>query len=275
MGIDHLSYTSVTTWLACPQRWYRHYVAQHTSPLSPVLFLGGTLHLSLAYYFQSKLEGYTPAIAEILEHFCRNWRARTFLETSPMATGVRWGRGDEETRALALGKEMLMALLEHSGHLRPKGVEQEFSFTVEDMPITGRIDLITQEGWVIDWKTSQRSWTETQRPASLQPLFYAAGLGGPIDFRYHVVLKTYTADVEVHRFPVSLREIRWFLHDYLPPVVLSIRQALESGVFPYADPASRACNEYCDYWEVCPSGARRVSWAREARKKNSLERMSP
>lgn len=254
--IPRLTYTATRTYLECPHRFQLVYLEQRAYLVAPSLFLGSTLHLALSTYYQQRIDKAPMTCQECEAFFSEAFRKQTVLPSMPYARGVSWGSQDPglleaDTRSL-LGLYLKWA--EKTG-FSPVCVERDMSRTVGDLPISGRIDAIDRSGIVIDWKTSRvrRNQSEEDRPR-LQPIFYAALLGHPIEFHYHYLHKLPAHEISWEARTITRGTIQWLTHEFLPP----IWRAMHCGAYPYADPSSWFCAPTrCDYWETCKGGALR------------------
>ena len=253
--IKSLTYTATKTYLECAYRFQLIYLEQRPAPVALSLFLGSTLHLALATFYQRGIEGNPMTCRECESFFTEALRKQTVLQHMPSAQGVAWE--DRDPRSLEAETLPLLRLYlnwaEKTG-LSPACVEREVRRTVGGLPIYGRIDLIDRSGIVIDWKTTQAYAEQAEAGNVLQPLFYAALLGRPIEFHFHYLHKLPALEIRWETRSVSRSAIQWLTQEFLPPVW----EAMRCGVYPYADPSSRTCSpSCCDHWGTCKGGALR------------------
>ena len=52
MGLDHLSYSSISTWLMCPRSWKYRYLDRVPVPTSPALMFGSAFHNTVEEYLR-------------------------------------------------------------------------------------------------------------------------------------------------------------------------------------------------------------------------------
>lgn len=123
------------------------------------------------------------------------------------------------------------------------------------VPVIGFIDLITDDGVAVDFKTAGRAWTQQQAETETQPLVYLAALNQsghphtPGRFRHLVITKTRTVQVQQLDTERSMGEVMWFLG-----VVAEVWRAIKAGRF---DRNPRNCYVYgkpCPFLKPCREG---------------------
>ena len=253
--IRSLSYSATRTFLECAYRFQLHYLERRPVAVSPPLFLGATVHLTLSTFYQRRMQGNPMSLVQCESFFSDAFQRQTILEQEPAAQGVSWESQDPnilEAETLSLLK-LYLDWAEKTG-LRPAAIELDLRRTVDGLPISGRIDIVDRSGIIIDWKTTQQPGDQEKRKRDLQPLFYAALLGHPIEFHYHYLPKGRIHEIRWDSRKVSRAAMRWLTEAFLPPVW----EAMQHGPFPYADPSSWVCSPACcDYWGICNGGALR------------------
>ncbi len=185
-SIEHLSYSSLTTYAQCPRKFYYRYI-QHAEPefIPAALAFGGAIHRVAELIHHACLEGQLlPELESLMERFDEAWRLST-------AGGIpiSYARLDDERSLRALAERMLSAYREHvfamSQHrtcqvLAIEHVEQ-FHFLKSLPPLEMRVDLVelAPNGDLIisDLKTSRSRWNEIKlREAIPQLVLYSIGL---------------------------------------------------------------------------------------------------
>lgn len=247
--IDHLSYSSMSAYMRCPKQFYYSRVEQPPWPIytSHYLFLGSTVHKILDDYFKARIAGHPMSIAETVAAFEQDFDDRTMLHES--STGVDW-KNQDEAYIKDLGSLLLGNYLRSPAAVRLIPVQTEFTFNrvLGGIPITGRVDLIDSLGRIVDFKVTKKAKSQRAADKDLQPTFYAAGFGGPIEFNYHFILKQLNTEVVVVKTQRTQSDIDYLANELMPGVWNGIQQ----GLFPPCDPGNWLCDpRYCDYWHIC------------------------
>jgi hypothetical protein len=246
--IDHLSYSSITTFLECGENWRRKYILKEPTKSSPALVFGSAFHGSV--------EGaLTPGNqTPILDLWSANWAKAIEKEN------VFWGADTPEQHynegvRLLSHKTITDAIagikvgIDEAG---PK-IERKVELHVPGVPIPviGYIDLILDDGTPADLKTSSRSWTEDKASDSLQGLFYLAalnqaGIQTSGKFTHIVFVKTKEPKVQILENIHGSKEL-FFLFEIIKRIWLSI----QFDNFPI-NPTGWICSDqYCDFYANC------------------------
>lgn len=245
--IDHLSYSSVTSYLDCPENWRRKYIAKEPTQSSPALVFGSAFHGTIEELVVNPLgnvlsiwdESWTKA----LEGQSIFWGTDTPEET--YNDGVRMFSNQAllaEIRKIVPGSDERGAKIERKVELRVPSVP---------IPIIGYIDIILQDGTPADFKTSARSWSDDKAADSLQGLFYLAALnqaGVEINWKFkHIIfVKTKEPKVQILENVHKPGEL-FFLFD----LISRVWQGIEKEVFPMNPTTWKCTDKYCDFYANC------------------------
>lgn len=251
MEIDHLSYSSISTWLMCPRSFKYKYVEKIPTPTSPALIFGSAVHDTVEEYISETEHRY--ALAELWPF---KWNAQ--LEENK---DISWnddtpeGLHNEGLRLLSSPDivkvvDALTCMVDEQGPC----IERKVELRVPDVPIpiVGYIDMIGTDGVPHDLKTSAKSWNTDKARSEIQPLFYLAALlqsGNNLHqlrFRHVVFVKTKTPQVQVLESAFTFSEIFWLLE-----MVKSVWLAIEVGIFPCNPTGWKCSKDWCEYWPLC------------------------
>ncbi len=171
------------------------------------------------------------------------------------------GRVPDGRTALRFARLGVRAWAARFGHLRAAEVEREVQLPLEawglpDWQVTTRLDVLTEEGGIVDVKTAGRAWAEEIDDAKLpQARLYQAAyrcLHGrwPEYFVFHV-LRLGTWEIEVREVPLDEEAIERTIEHFIVPAV---RARMTGAHTPnlmgwWHSPTG------CDWWDVCPFGA--------------------
>jgi hypothetical protein len=236
--IDHLSYSSISGYLQCSKHWKYRYIDQVPTESSDALLFGSAWHKMIGLV----VDGDTPSDAWLCAH------TETFKE--------------HESNLFDLGIKMLQNpnINLEIAELKPREIEYKFEahFPGVPVPVIGFIDMITQDGHVIDFKTAGRKWTQDRADNDLQPTFYLAALNKlglvelPATFRYMIFTKTKNPEVQVIDTTRTAADVL-----ALYALVKEVWDAIEMGVYVPSGIGNWKCSSnYCEFWNLCEGGRR-------------------
>ncbi len=260
--LDHLSYSSISTYQLCPRSWRFRYLEKPDVPASPNLLFGSAFHDAAESIIETRATSGAPLdVPSLWEH---TWQFA--LEKAEAEGRVAWDSTSPETLAQD-GLTMLTSpdaerffaefkpLLDHDG--KPV-IEKRIELGVPglDIPIIGYIDAIDEAGIPHDFKTSARAWTQQKAEEEAQPTFYLASLnqtGFPLNqsllFRHVVFTKpSRTGKVQVQ----TLTTTRTFRDLFrLFGTILDVWKGIVAESFP-CNTGSWLCSaKWCSYWHLC------------------------
>ena len=183
--LDHLSYSSFTTYSACPRKFCYRYLEKAPVEFVPAsLAFGGAIHRAVEAIHMARLEGAAiPELEDLLREYDKAWR-----EVAGDVPVLHASEEDEKSLRL-VAQRMLSVYREHivakQSQPQPQiiAIEQaeRFQLLLGVPPIAMRLDLLelTETGDLIvsDLKTSRSRWNETKVLEALpQLVLYAQGL---------------------------------------------------------------------------------------------------
>lgn len=246
MNLDHLSYSSISSYLSCAAAWKFKYVDKITTPTSPELAFGSAFHSTVEQHLQGE--------GDLLPLWQKNWSVQLEKQQINFGSDTVESFANEGIR-LFTNPDIL------NGILSIKPGKDEVGYQIErqvilrvpnvSIPIVGYIDVITQDGVPGDLKTSGKSWSPEKAYSETQPLFYLAALnqaGVKIDwhFKHYVFVKTKTPQFQIHEHIHKPTEVMWLFQ-----MIQNVWKGIESGVYPQ-NPTSWKCSpNYCEFWAYC------------------------
>jgi putative RecB family exonuclease len=244
----HWSYSSVGQYLRCPLQFYFERVLKlPRKPPSPALLLGSAVHAALAVY-HGKLQKTEPVDGEQVR--------QAFLEA--------WGVNNASGSAMVpqdrdLGVSLIDVYLQGPPPEGIVAVEEPILAPIADSrgeylerPILVVPDLITRQDddslKITEFKTSGRSFSESEVATSLQPTFYANALhertGEESAVAYTVLVKTKVPKVQTIE---AFRTISDFQR--LGDLIGVVEKAVEAEIF-YPQESPMNCSS-CSYYREC------------------------
>jgi hypothetical protein len=140
--VDHLSASSLTTFMRCPRQWQDKYIHGNVGPSSEALLLGGFVHSML----EGALVGKTKDAAEVFQEVVGEQGGIENIVFSRLNT----------TSVFGLGLKMVYDYYETIGkHLEVEDTEVEISLEIPgvDIPVVGFVDFTTPDR-IVDIKTT-------------------------------------------------------------------------------------------------------------------------
>lgn len=248
--IDHLSYSSISSYLQCARHWRYRYIDRQPSPSSDALLFGSAWHkmISLVASGQGHLGKSTLGSLNAWHTVMATMKE---LQDNPIADGVQ-----------ELGERLLAApeIVNAIGRLDPVHLDYEIELHVPGLPVpvTGFIDMIAADGLIYDFKTAGKKWTQDQADASLQPTVYLAALQQsglvslPAPFRYMIFTKTKSPEVQIIDTVRTAADVLAFYE-----LAREVWRAIEAGIYVPNGIGSWKCSQnYCEFWNLCEGGKR-------------------
>lgn len=251
MELNHLSYSSISTWLICPRSWKYKYIEKVPTSPSPALVFGSAVHDTIEEYV-----GETERRYSLAELWPFKWQAQ--LELNP---DIIWS--DETPEGLhndglrLLSAPDVVTTIDGLNILRDDNgpyIERKIELRVPDVPIPiiGYIDLMAEDGVPMDLKTSSKSWNADKASSETQPLFYLAALmqaGNTthrMRFRHIVLVKTKTPQIQILESTFTIGNIFWLLE-----MIHTVWGAIREGHFPCNPTGWKCSSTWCEYWSMC------------------------
>ncbi|MFZ6028068.1 MAG: RecB family exonuclease [Chloroflexota bacterium] len=251
MNLDHLSYSSLTSYLYCPRNWRFKYFEKQPTFGTPELAIGSAVHGAIEEYLSQPERVKQPA-----DFFKESWGRA--IEGQPIV----WGAGTPEQHynegIRILSNEQVIYGLSAITPAWPQNegpkIEEKVELNVPGvpLPVIGYIDIQTADGIPGDFKTSSKSWSQERAQNETQSLFYLAALnqaGRTVPdwkFRHYVIVKTKTPQFQAFEHTHRPDEIFWLFS-----MILNIWKGIEAGVFPENPTGWKCSAAFCDFWTKC------------------------
>lgn len=245
--IDHLSYSSITAYLDCPENWRRKYIAKEITQSSPALVFDSAFHGTIEQLVQQP-------DADVLSIWGEAWTKALEGQT------IFWGIDTPEAICndgirMFSNPALLAAIREIRPQVDADGprIERRVELHVPgvSVPVIGYIDIVLQDGTPADFKTSSKSWSDDKAADSLQSLFYLGALnqaGEKINWKFKHLVFVKTKEPKVQFFEHSHKPGELF---FLFDLIQRVWRGIEHEVFPM-NPGTWKCSEkYCDFYANC------------------------
>lgn len=252
---DYVSYSAITTYQACPLRYYFRYIAGlPEKTVSSSLVFGSAVHRAVEFHFNELMAGNdAPSGEALLGEYDSAWNE---YDSATVNFGKENGRDD----LLPLAQRVIGAF-QTSELAKPVGtflgVEEELRGPiVPGCPdVLGRIDLIVEETdavVVTDLKTARARWSRDQVDNSAGQLLLYSELAKSLApkkrlrLQFAVLTKTKEPALYLHEVAVNVKQV-----DRMKRIVERVWRAVETGTF-YPAPSATECPT-CPFRESCRS----------------------
>lgn len=252
-NLDHLSYSSISSYLLCPESWRRHYILREKTPTATSLFLGSAVHNTIEAYVRN-LGSDLPSIWQ--EQYAEQLQFEG-VDDIDWGTDTPEGLAEDGARILRAPKvaKLLDEIKANYDPTRESSIERRVELRVPgvSVPVIGYVDIITKDGVPGDFKTAACMWSNDKATGDLQPLVYLAALNqaGEHDhnwrFRFYVITKSSKPDARVFETQRSATEVLTNLF----PTVQQVWQDIQADRFPKATNSWKCNPKWCSYYAAC------------------------
>ena len=241
---DHISITQVKTYLRCPLEYKFKYIDGLYMPQSGAVTLGKSMHRAIEQNYRQKIETkHDLPLRNMIEIFNEAYDyllPETEFDSGENAEMLR----REGMRLLSIYHAVI------SPNIQPEMVEQQFSIRLRglDVPLVGIVDLVDENGIIIDHKTAKRSYNSQTVERDLQLSVYAMAYRALTKRRENGV----RLDVMVRGRKPKIQRLAGKRSDNQlrrhANVIRKVREAIEKEIF-YPN-ESYYCN-ICKYTKFC------------------------
>jgi hypothetical protein len=276
--LRHLSPSSYSLWVSCPEAWRRRYIKGEKQAPSGSMFLGSRVDDALSAYHQRILEhGDRLAVEQVVDLYREQWAAE--LEVERDKQGINWEEELSEHAAFELGRQAIeMAMLELIPNLGdPVDVQRRLEYAIApdlDWTVLCYLDLETlkegpaceQSPTVVDFKVKNTPITKNKADSDPQAGLYLAGrwLEGYAanELCFAQIAKPGKRRKNMAASLVPTSRTTGQLRGVLARVALAASQIAAcyerygpDQPWGFADPTSWKCSHrYCHAWACCPGG---------------------
>jgi hypothetical protein len=236
-----LSPTQVRTFLNCSARWWFKYGLSIPEKKTSGLALGTAVHRAIEVNFREKLDSKEDLdTLGVVALFREAWHEQ--------AQQTEF-RADEDPATIGkLGEQLVAKYMDEAAPwIQPAAVELDVAGEIGGVPVRGRVDLIDEEGCIVDVKTAAR------KPSGIAP-GYAFQLAtyrqitpcASGEVRLDTLVKTKTVQLVQQAYTVGAQDIGAV--EVMYPLV---RDGIAGGLY-FPNRQSFSCSRRnCAYWRDC------------------------
>lgn len=171
MQIGHLSVSQINMFLRCPQQYAFRYLHGLKVPPRSALTLGASFHKSTSVNYRQKYQSKVDLpLGDVLDTFSTVF--------DDMAKETEWQEGENSGEVKDSGIAALSKYQQAiAPQVQPVEVEQRFNMSFKNRAwnFVGIVDLLDEEGIVIETKTTSRTPAEAKVEHVLQITAYCTG----------------------------------------------------------------------------------------------------
>ena len=243
MNKDHLSITQIKMFLRCSLQYYFRYRRHIKIPPNSSMTMGRCVHQTIEDLYKKKIEKVEMTEEEVKERFSFHW-AEESKETEFKRDEASEELKDEGIKLIGKYVEDIVPTV------NPKELEKRFELEFENVPYTlvGIIDLIEEDGTIVDHKCSKRSPNQGEIDRDIQLSAYQIAYRSlygkdPKGLRYDYVVRNKTPKTVQCQTMRSQGALNRFLK-----LVGHVSKAIEQDI--YYPNQSMMCS-CCGYGDLC------------------------
>lgn len=258
------SYSSIETYLQCPQKYKFQVIDKIKAPKSREAIFGTIIHNTLKFMFSR--DPLFPTFDEVINYYREHWPAREILRAETVNDPLKrpW-TDDEEKTHFEEGVKMLKKFYEKNAPWNFTVVDLESRFEVmltdektgQSHILAGIIDRIDKlpdgKYEIIDYKTGKRMPSQDSLNKNLQLSLYALGLQKrwphltSDDIRLSLYFLKHEEKLTAEQSPAIREETK----NYILNTINEIENRLRSGK-EFEPMPSALCN-WCSFRPICPA----------------------
>ena len=275
--LAHLSHSSYTRFVLCPESWRRHYVCGERHAPTGSMFLGRCVDDAITLYYRRILEhGERLSVDQVKDAFWDGWQAAGEGEREHL--GIAWEEDMHEDRAFKLGLDAIdLSFRELVPRLgEPVAAQRKLEYVLApglEWSVQCYLDLEAlrpdhgeEVPAVVDYKVKSTPLTEYKAASDFQPSVYLAGRwleGDPAGaFCFAQIAKPgprrremSASIVTTHRSMSQLRGALARIAQVAAQIVACHERFGPDRPWGFADPSGWKCSRrYCEAWGSCPGG---------------------
>lgn len=243
--VAHVSYSQLDKFSTCQLAWYFRHVLGIKKPATLAMVAGTAFHKTMEYYFKNQIAGNSPFDLPVLtEYFSKELASQ--IVTNKL-------HNVEQAKRTAIENGVINVMGRYYGEHIPnmRAVRSEHDCEIDlgnGKKFKAVIDLILDNGTVVDFKVTKGSFDKKKAATSYQSSAYAMVEGRPIDLDFHVMKWSQVRNpVDVMTVSRGHRDI----DEYAGYVrrICTVMDEIVDGALP-PRPSESGCF-FCDYSLEC------------------------
>lgn len=247
--------------LRCPAQFERRYINDEIIPPGIAARRGSATHKAAEINHLQKVKSKKDLPTSDLQDAARDEYIRLIKEQGVF---IPKDKVSEKNQLLAQGQDAAVRLAKLyretlAPHIHPALVEEKITVDCGlELPLQGTIDVLTEDNWLPDLKTADKSKGVGEAENSLQLTFYAGMVAdhtGKWPEKISLEILVNNKEPKLQSLPTKRGPADWA--NLLLRVQLMLKQ-INTGLFPPCDPSSWICSpSWCGYWHTCKYALRR------------------
>jgi CRISPR/Cas system-associated exonuclease Cas4 (RecB family) len=243
MGLaDVLSPSQVSTFLACPAKWCFKFLLDLRETKTSSLAMGNAVHSPITTALDWKrASGKDVEIGAVDELFEQAWAEET--------DQAEFRDDEEPTKLHDQARAMVRKYMtEAAPFIKPAAVELPISGEIGGVRIRGRLDILEEDGCVIDIKTAAKSpgdeMTTDHRAQLATYCLLCPKASGKA--RRDTITKTKVVQIVPQPIEIGQPDVV-----YLEGIYPQAQEAMRDGVFYPRRDSTMCSRKYCAFWRDC------------------------
>lgn len=261
--LGHLSPSSLDTWFDCQRKFLYQHLLRTPYTTSWQAFGGQIYHKALEYFYSGKARTGKTMKESVLVDKTREYydfkmdnEEITFAKDSPPESVWKNSTDGAKLHIKDRGRFIMPGKNKEGEPLVEISATKPIPNT-DDVSVTGRIDLVTDDFIIADHKTkNMKKWARKLTVKSMEekhaPKIYRHLIPESIGVNWEVTLlykdgtepSTYTLQYPPYNPPKTM-------DTYLSNVVSQIQHACDSGIFLPHEAHWICDSRWCSYWDMC------------------------
>lgn len=254
--VDFLTKSMLGMFARCPAQFERRYVNNEIIPPGIAARQGSGVHRGAEANHKQKIDTKKDLLTSDIQDVARDEYVRLVKEEGVFLPPEQVS---EKNKLLAEGLDNTVRLAEVyatslAPQINPLMVEERIIKDIEGVgiPLSGQLDVLTEDWWLPDIKTTSKSKNQREADISLDLTMYAGLVAfhtgrWPDKVSLEVMVNAKTPK---HQSLESKRDINDFY--VLVNRVQVVWAQIKTGLFPPCDPGFWMCHpNYCGYYQSC------------------------
>jgi len=259
--MEAITQSMLGMFLRCPHQFERRYLRGEIIPPGIAARRGSATHRAAQINHEQKLHSQEDLSVDDLQDAARDHYVKQIKEEGVF---IPKDKISEKEKLLAGGLDAAVRLTKLyretlAPTIRPALVEEKLTIDAGlDLPIQGTIDVLTEDHWLLDLKTADKSKGSDEAEHSLQLTLYAglvAHRTGKWPVRISLEILVNNKEPKLQSLTTTRGPEDWV--NLLLRVKLLLAQ-IQVGIFPPCDPNSWICSpNWCGYFWPCKYSIKR------------------